>query len=288
MEIVYNWHVTERCNYSCKFCFAKWNKATEICEDYEKLEKILENLSQKEAVNNLIGEEITSVRVNFAGGEPLMLKKDIFSKIVIKAKEMGFSTSLITNGSLLKPHLNILKHLDMVGISIDSLDENICKNIGRCSGENYLSEQKLTELVKGIRLNYPKIKLKFNIVVSKYNYNTNIVEQLQAFEPNRLKILRQLPFKDKKGITDEQFERFLSINEKFLKLENVVIEDKTDITQSYLMINPQGRFFQNGNENNYIYSEPIHKISIKYALSQIPFRKEKFMSRYNQGGVSNG
>jgi radical S-adenosyl methionine domain-containing protein 2 len=176
----------------------------------------------------------------------------------------------------------------MVGISIDSLDENICKNIGRCSGENYLSEQKLTELVKEIRWNYPKIKLKFNIVVSEYNYNTSIVEQLQTFKPNRLKILRQLPFKDKKGITDEQFERFLNINEKSLKLENVVIEDKTDITQSYLMIDPRGRFFQNGNEYKYIYSKPIYKVGIGYALSQIPFNKEKFMSRYNQGGASNG
>ncbi|MDR1829714.1 MAG: viperin family antiviral radical SAM protein [Candidatus Fibromonas sp.] len=287
MQIVYNWHITERCNYSCEFCFAKWDKATEICGDYEKLEKILANLSQKEAISEFIGEDIASVRVNFAGGEPLILGKK-FVEIVKRAKELGFETSLITNGFLLEYNLEIFKYLDIAGISIDSLDENICKSIGRCSRESYLSEQKLTGLVKEIRWNYPKIKLKFNIVVSEYNYNTNIVEQLQAFEPDRLKILRQLPFKDKKGITDEQFERFLSINEKFLKFENKVIENKSDIIQSYLMIDPQGRFFQNGNEYDYIYSEPIHKVGIKYALSQIPFSKEKFMSRYNQGGASNG
>ncbi|EGR3240148.1 radical SAM protein, partial [Vibrio parahaemolyticus] len=23
-ELVINWHMTEVCNYSCKYCFAKW------------------------------------------------------------------------------------------------------------------------------------------------------------------------------------------------------------------------------------------------------------------------
>ncbi len=284
MQIIYNWHITERCNYSCKYCFAKWNKAaeTEIYEDYEKVEKILTNLSQKETISKLIGKEVTSVRLNFAGGEPLMLKKGVFSKIVIKAKEMGFVTSLITNGSLLKSCPDILKYLDMVGISIDSLDEAVCLDIGRCSNKNYISKEKLENIIDTIKSSNHKIRLKFNVVVSKYNYNMNIVEQLQAYEPNRLKILRQLPFNGEEGITDAQFELFLSINRKSLEKENVVIENKNDIIQSYLMIDPQGRFFQNGNEKAYCYSDPIYDVGLEQAFSQIKFDKEKFMSRYNQ------
>ncbi len=285
MQIVYNWHITEHCNYSCNYCFAKWNKAAEICSNKERVDKILEELSKKDIISKRIGENITRVRINFAGGEPLILDRSIFDKTVMCAKKLSFETSLITNGFLLEFHPEIFKYLDMIGISIDSFDENVCKNIGRCSGKNYLSEEKLSKLVKKIKLNNPIAKIKFNTVVSKNNYSSNIIEQLQAYKPDRIKILRQFPFKGEKGITDEQFEQFLSINGKFIEKKNVVIEDKNDITQSYLMIDPQGRFFQNGNENFYTYSQPIFEVGLEHALSQIHFNKEKFMSRYGQGGV---
>jgi radical S-adenosyl methionine domain-containing protein 2 len=281
MQMVYNWHITERCNYACKYCFAKWNKPEEIYYNHELVNKIFKELSQKEVISKKVNENVTSIRINFAGGEPLILDKNIFDKIIMRAKKRGFETSLITNGFLLEFHSEIFKHLDIIGISIDSLDENICKNIGRCSGKNYLSKEKLDKIVRKIRLNNPRIRIKFNTVVSEHNYNTNIIEQLQTFEPNRIKILRQLPFNGEKGITDEQFEQFLNINAKFIKQKNVVIENKNDITQSYLMIDPLGRFFQNGNENGYNYSQPIYDIGLKKALSQINFNKEKFMKRYS-------
>jgi radical S-adenosyl methionine domain-containing protein 2 len=285
MQMVYNWHITERCNYSCKYCFAQWDKKSpEIYNDNGLVNGILEELSKKDILSKRIGEPITSLRVNFAGGEPLILGKG-FVEIVKRTKEMGFKTSLITNGSLLEYNPEIFKCLDMIGISIDSLDENICKSIGRCSGKEYMSGEKLTKLIHNIRLGNSKVKLKFNVVVNEYNYNKNIVEQLQIFKPDRLKILQQLPFKEEKGITDEQFALFLNINKKFLESEFAVTENKEHITQSYLMIDPQGCFFQNGNEKYYIYSDPIHEVGIECALSQIPLIKEKFMSRYSQGGV---
>lgn len=279
MQIVYNWHITERCNYACKYCFAKWSKPKEIYHNRELVDKIFEELSLKEVISKRVGENISCVRINFAGGEPLMLGKE-FVKIIMQAKKLGFETSMITNGLLLGFYPEMFKHLDIIGISVDSLDENVCKNIGRCSGKNYLSKEKLTKLVHKIRLCNPKAKLKFNTVVNENNYNTNIIEQLQAFKPDRVKILRQLPFNGEKGITDEQFEMFLTINKKFAEQKNVIIEDKNDITQSYLMIDPLGRFFQNGNERNYKYSDPIYAAGLERALSQIHFSKEKFMSRY--------
>ncbi|MDR0467407.1 MAG: viperin family antiviral radical SAM protein, partial [Campylobacteraceae bacterium] len=237
--------------------------------------------SQKEVISKLMGEEITSIRLNFAGGEPLLLKKNIFNKIVIKAKEMGFDTSLITNGSLLESHSNILEHLNMIGISIDSLDRATCLNIGRYFGKNYLSKEKLENIINIIKLNNYKIGLKFNIVVSKYNYNTNIVEQLQAYKPHRLKILRQLSFDGEDCVSDEQFRHFLRINGESIKKENVVIEDEDKMIQGYLMIDPSGRFFQNGNGQKYRYSDPIFEVGLERAFSQVAFDKGKFKSRYS-------
>jgi len=279
MKMVYNWHLTERCNYACKYCFAKWSKPKEICHNHELVNRIFKELSQKEVISKKFRENVTSLRINFAGGEPLILDKNVFGKIVVRAKKLGFETSLITNGFLLEFHPAIFKHLDIIGISIDSLDEEICKNIGRCSGQNYLSKEKLSKIVRKIKLNNPRIKIKFNTVVSESNCNTNIIEQLQAFKPDRIKILRQLPFNGEKGIADEQFKQFLNINAKFIR-QNVVIENKSDIIQSYLMIDPLGRFFQNGNEYGYDYSQPIYEVGLENALSQINFNKEKFMKRY--------
>jgi radical S-adenosyl methionine domain-containing protein 2 len=290
MEMIYNFHIIENCNYKCKFCFAKWKEACELPEIYnirKLMKKLFKNLSKKNIAGKAIGENITGVRINFAGGEPLMLGKN-FEKIVGMAKIFGFETSLITNGYLLERHPEIFKYLDMIGISVDSLDEKTCRQMGRYSGNSYLSKEKLDRIVHEIRVNNPKAKLKFNTVVSEYNYDdAKIIGQLQAYEPDRLKVLRQLPFNEQKGITNEQFNRFLESNKNFLAPENVVIEDENDIIQSYLMIDPQGRFFQNGEGRSYSYSRPIYEVGLKQALSEINFDKNKFMSRYTQGGASN-
>jgi len=281
MQMTINWHLTELCNYSCKYCHSQWGeKSPEIYKDNERVNEILAELSKKDTLSAIIGIDVTKVRINFAGGEPLILGKT-FVDIVKHTKELGFETSLITNGFLLESHQEILQYLDIIGISIDSLDENICKEIGRnTKNGDYLSREKLTKLVYNIKQNHPKVKLKFNVVVCKYNYNTNIVGQLQEFEPDRLKILRQLPFREKKGITDEQFAHFLEINKEFFK-HNIVLEDENDIIHSYLMVDPQGRFFQNGDKDRYKYSDPIYD-GLEPALLQIPFDKEKYQSRYGR------
>jgi radical S-adenosyl methionine domain-containing protein 2 len=202
---------------------------------------------------------------------------------------MGFETSLITNGYSLERYLDIFGYLDMLGISVDSLDENVCKNIGRCTRKgDYLSKEILTALVNRARQVNPRIKIKLNTVVSEHNYKSNVAGQLQALKPDRLKILRQLPFDGKEGITDEQFQLFLDINKQACERENIVIEDNGDITHSYIMIDPLGRFFQNGNGRDYAYSKPIFEVGVERALSQISFDVEKFLKRYNDGGASNG
>jgi radical S-adenosyl methionine domain-containing protein 2 len=262
-------------------------KSKEIYRNNNAVNNMLDELSKKDVANKMIDERITNVRINFAGGEPLLLGKR-FILIVKRTKEMGFETSIITNGYLIDKHPEIVESLDMIGISVDSLDENICKKIGRClktehtSGENYLSLEKLTATVSTIRQIKPTAKIKFNIVVNEYNYDTNIAEQLQVFKPDRLKVLRQLPFNGEKGISDEQWKRFLTANEKAIGQGNVVREDKDDITHSYLMIDPYGRFFQNGNERGYVYSQPIHEVGLERALSQIAFDREKFNGRYGR------
>jgi len=279
MQTTYNWHITEMCNYKCEFCFAKWKNPKEIWKDQDAVRKILNELSNKEAAYRKFGGTGKPIRINFAGGEPLILYKE-FLAIIKLAKEMKFETSIITNGSFLKRNQDIYKYIDMLGISIDSLNTDACRKIGRCdkSGK-VLEKEQIRKLLISARAENPDISVKFNVTVNRHNYNECVVEQLQEFTPNRIKILRQLPFRDNQGITEEQWSNFLMLNKRFFG-ENAIVEDNEDMIHSYLMIDPRGRFFQNGNKEDYIYSDPIHEVGLEKALSQIKFSKEKFMSRY--------
>jgi len=273
------------CNYDCEFCFAKWNspkgvrKTPEIWSVPKVVHKILSELSNRDAVSRKFCEAVTSVRINFAGGEPLLLG-DKFLEIIKLAKEMGFETSIITNGSLLYSNSEVYKYIDILGISVDSLDADICRKIGRCDGsDKVLEEEHIKELLATARAENPDISVKFNVTVNMHNYKECVVERLQGFSPNRIKILRQLPFGDNQGISDDMYSEFKRINGRCFG-ENIVVEDNEDMTQSYLMIDPYGRLFQNGNSDDYIYSGPIHEVGLERALSKIPFDKERFGSRY--------
>jgi len=279
LQMVFNWHVTEKCNYRCYFCFAKWVNTKEIWKDPVAVDKIIGELSNRDALPKEFVESGRPIRINFAGGEPSLLGRR-FPRIVKLAKEKGFETSIITNGSLLKAAGEIYKHIDLLGISVDSLNADTCRKIGRCDVSGKVLEyERLKEVIAGARAANPNIRVKFNVTVNKYNYNERIVTLLQAFSLDRIKILRQLPFNGVEGIGDDMFSEFMRLNGGDFG-KNTIVEDNEDMTQSYLMIDPYGRFFQNGSGRSYTYSAPIHEVGLERALSQIDFDVEKFGSRY--------
>lgn len=134
-ELVINWHMTEVCNYSCSYCFAKWGRPSEIHRSTEDMMKLLDKLADyfinsSPSLKQQLGYE--TVRLNFAGGEPMLLGNKFITALK-SAKEKGFKTSIITNGHYLVNNQMTLPEntLDMIGISFDSLDLETRKNIGR-------------------------------------------------------------------------------------------------------------------------------------------------------------
>jgi radical S-adenosyl methionine domain-containing protein 2 len=103
---------------------------------------------------------------------------------------------------------------------------------------------------------------------------------------SKYKILRQLPFGDCKGVTDEQFYQFLRNNYREDLFGNdgnvrhIYVEDNSVMTQSYLMIAPNGCLFQNGSAE-YRYSRPLMEVPFGEALKEVDFEEEKFFSRYS-------
>lgn len=286
MNIVYNWHVTEKCNYSCKYCFAHWTHQKEIWRDKNIIHQML--LEMKEAENSLTHlpfeqkSHKLATRINFAGGEPLLLGNSLID-FAQKAQEIGLKTSMISNGSLLLKFKEISRYMNMIGISVDSLCSDTNYQIGRHSKNgSTLTQDKLSNIVIALRKENPDVDIKFNIVVNQYNYQETLVQKLLKLSPEKIKIFRQLPFgKNQFGISDEMFDYFLTQN--YQSHENIYVEGNEGMTHSYLMIDPFGRFFQNGNNYDYSYSEPIHKVGFSKALNSIAFDAEEYFNRYKTG-----
>lgn len=291
MQLVYNWHITEQCNYSCYYCFANWNCEKEIWGNDDAVNGILREIADSAQVENLkiLMQGDTKPRLNFAGGEPLILGNRLV-EIACKAKEIfDIDCSIITNGSLLDKNLAIIPYLTIVGISIDSLNAMLNKKIGRISRSGItITFSYLEDIVGKIRQINPKIKIKFNTVVNKLNWNHSFLQQLQQLNPDKIKVFRQVPYNGQSGITNEQFAVFLEKNT--IKSGLRFVENNLEMIHSYLMIDPLGRFFQNGSQIEYKYSDMIHHVGLKRALENIAFDVERYKGRYqqtNQGGTND-
>lgn len=56
-------------------------------------------------------------------------------------------------------------------------------------------------------------------------------------------------------------------------------EDNDDMTQSYVMVSPDGKFYQNSEESKYKYSGDILDTGVLTALDQVGFDSHKFERR---------
>lgn len=267
-NLVVNWHITEKCNYQCKFCFAKWDNQNEIWNSFDKAKSILDNLYSIWKPN---------FRLNFVGGEPLLFPSKIIG-IMKYAISLGMNISVQTNGTNLEILAPIIRNISQIGISIDSWDSGRNRIIGRCCGKKTLNKDTLLKKINILRNAGGKFKLKINTVVSEWNWDDVVIPQMKALGCNRIKILRQMPFGTSKGILDEQFYTFIRCN--YRKFLPIYIEDNDLMTESYLMIAPDGKLFQNGDSGNYFYSENLLLTDFMVAIKQINFDIEKFDTRY--------
>lgn len=293
-ELVLNWHLTDACNYGCRYCYARWNdgQADEVFRHPGKSSLLLKELyrffSPSNRNNPLRNElDYAGLRLSLAGGESLLFPEYTI-RIAKEAKALGFDLSLITNASL--PTSEIISalapNLSMLGISLDSACSETNRRIGRVDrADQVLCLDDLAKKIALARTCNPKLKIKINTVVNALNVAENLSETIQSLRPDKWKLLRVLPvMTDTLSITDQQFGSFV---ERHRDLGSFLsVEDKLDMVESYLMINPCGRFFQNqatpSPEQPYIFSEPILKVGAAAAFAQINFDAEKFASRYVQ------
>jgi len=272
-----NWHLEKDCNYKCKFCYAHFANTPA-------------NLSQIDGFKLLDAMKNFGIyKVNFAGGEPLLNKN--LGPYLRHAKELGLHTSIITNASLLT--LSWLREfggfIDQLGISCDSLDDQVNKEMGRGFGFHVPSVARAFERVATLNANGFKIQAKLNTVVMRQTFREDWSSFILKHRIRRWKIFKVLRIEgendkcyDDISLSDEQFQQFVD-RHKLLEQHGVILapEDNEDMTETYLMVSPDGKFFQNAG-GAYQHSAPILSCGMESGLAQIKFDYSKYQRR---GGV---
>lgn len=252
---------------SCKFCYATYN------DFIVNKQLTLENA--KEIIDKLIS--IGLQKITFAGGEPMLWKH--LNDSIIYAKSKGLVTSIITNGSIIteKWLIDMQSHLDWVGISIDSIYDAVNKRIGR--------EAKVVNNYKAIidLINKYHYKLKINTVVNTYNKTEDFHYLINYAKPDRWKVFQALPVEgqndeqfDEVKITSEEYDSFINYHKDL----NPVAENNETMIDSYLLIDPLGRFFEGGKKHKY--SKSILNNNVIDCLNEINHNREMFIKR---GGI---
>lgn len=285
MDFTINWHITEKCNYSCKYCFAKGYGCSELWKYHNRSSKVLNSIIDFNNSNyyRQIKKRYDSskIRVNFVGGEPLILGKRL-ETLVKDVNKKDLKASLVTNGSLLKNNYNLIPYLDTIGISIDSFKKETNIRIGSHSNNEFLTLEQLRKIVFDIRNINESIKIKFNTVVSQYNYKERIITDLLKLKPDKIKIFQILPVNTDESISDNDFNFFLE-NNMVNDYDNINIETSENMVNSYIMVDPSGRLFQNNINYGYDFGSSLLDVTLENALKLSKFDIEKYDKRYRNG-----
>ena len=229
-----NLHITQKCNFNCKYCFAHFDDKNDLT--VEAWKHIIDNIAKSGMIN----------AINFAGGEPVLYPG--FHEILDYAHSKGFRLSIISNGSLmLNPELMPLDDfakLDTIGISIDSINPKTLTALGACtkSGRVFTYDN-LKQLVSTARTINPAIRVKINTVVTNVNHDEDLTSIGAELSIDRWKFLRMKLFSNERYnneyllVSDQSFNNFISKNSSIAP--DVVPE--SDLTRSYIMVDNQGR-----------------------------------------------
>ena len=275
-----NFHLWEPCNMRCGFCFATF-------QDVKQEMNLPKGHLPKEDCLLLVDRiaEFGFEKINFAGGEPMLCPW--LPNLIERAKEHGMVTSIVTNGSRINEQWldDLNENLDWIGLSIDTVDSEKLIRLGRAIGGKIpITEKRYLSIILAIKQR--DIRLKINTVVTSVTWQEDFTSFIRLAKPERWKLLQALSVKGQNDahiadfvITTEQFEAYVQRNRTVEDYGiSVVPESNEAMTESYVMIDPAGRFFDN-TQGFYRYSDPILEVGVKKALGQVSINSERFHQR---------
>jgi radical S-adenosyl methionine domain-containing protein 2 len=274
-----NVHLIGQCNYKCGFCIAKG-----LVRKYEDIESWILRLELLR--NNGIK------KINIAGGEPFLYP--YLSEFCKICKRMGFIVGITTNGSLVNYEtLYPLKdHIDWIGLSVDSPDEDVERNVGRHC-DNVLH---VKHIIDAARLAHSfGLKVKLNITVIRQSMNSDFSKLINDVDPHRVKVFQVLKIENMNGdsfdeysVTDEEFRGFESRHED-IRLSNgqkLIFEDNKTMIDSYLALDPNGKVMCDENGSRRYLDLSIGSINIVNVENYIK-RDGDFFNKDKESKISD-
>jgi len=274
---VINLHLTEKCNYHCVYCFAKFHQ-----EDELEMDQWIHVVNQIKTYFNAKG--IKNGRINLAGGEPLIVP--YLDRLIDYINQLGISVSVITNGSLLTVDriTKWINKVDMIGVSIDSLKQTTNLLIGRNQRGTTIHIPRLIDTLNFAQRN--NILIKVNTVVSKLNLNENLTDLYESINLDRIKLL-QVRVNDNCNESAAQYaianEEFKTYCNHYENINNLIIESDEDIESSYVIIDPHGDLITNDNHNQRTIGSLLNH-HLDDLIHQANINETKFYQRYSQEG----
>src|SRR3989344_2291962 len=266
--------VTSKCVANCDICISDVNIPD------------LPTKESKQVISKIIESGVKYI--SFAGREPF-LREDIF-KLINWTKSIGSKINIETSGVLLDDacfkQLSNCK-TDMISISIDSLENSLCKYMGR----PFLSRTHIKYVVDSCR-KYG-IKIKINSVVSKITKNEIefIGNFLNENKPNVWKLRQFTPrsscynVKERYQIQEGEFKKI--VEKTKYNFPNLKIEGKTSAQQSgtAFMIFPDGQIAKPEGKGHILYGSilenNVNEVWNNYFLSK---KRASHHNNFNRTG----
>jgi radical S-adenosyl methionine domain-containing protein 2 len=268
-----NFHLYKPCDARCSFCFATFRDV----DGHLGLDDARRLLDALRAAG---GEKVT-----FAGGEPTLHPH--LGELVVHAKAVGYVTSVVTNGSRLDALLD--RHadaIDWVALSVDSAVERVQRSLGRGRGDHVARVRALAA-----RCHALGVRLKVNTVVTALTCEEDMSALVRDLRPERWKVFQVLRVEGQNDgrvepllVPRERFEAFVHRHEALASLGiAVVAEDNDAMEDSYVMVDPLGRFYGN-HGGHHVVSAPILSVGVPKALRDVGFSEAKFHARGGRYG----
>lgn len=270
-----NLHFWKACNYRCSFCFATFNDSSE-------LERIRGSGLSKDDWVRLIRlvREAGVDKINFVGGEPTLAP--YLGELLTVSRDVGLTTSIVTNGerldALLQTHA---KYINWVGLSVDSSSEEVERRLGRGKGGHVERSLRQFESLRCLG-----IRTKLNTTVTSLSWEEDMSDFVLKARPERWKVFQVLSVEGQNDdgigallVSDEQFQQYVQ-RHAHLEAKGITIADETneDMTGSYAMVDPLGRFFSNVG-GKHTYSRAILDVGVREAFDDVSFSRDRFRDR---------
>lgn len=274
-RVTANWHVIKACNYKCTFCYAHFDRSPPAPLDLTTSYRLLAELAAQ-GVH----------KVNFAGGEPLLHPH--LHELVLRTVNLGMHASLVSNGSRLSRRFlsETGPLLSQIGLSCDSVDDRTNTRLGRGFGNH----RKIVERAFKRMDDYvPFVQRKLNTVVMRPNLQDDFAPFLADAGVQRWKVFKFLRIQgendaaaDDLAIRSDEFEAFV---QRHRGRAPIVPEDNAAMTGTYVMIDPEGRAYQNRG-GRYRRGPPVHTAGLVASIREAGgFDYDGFVRR---GGAYDG